>query len=50
MKRRTPEQRIARRLHRNEIGAGVHRYLTPEQAASPEFAKPEVSETKGKKK
>ena len=43
--RRTPEQRIARKQRRNEIGAGVHRYLTPAQAASPEFATP-VSETK----
>ena len=43
--RRTPEQRAERRLHRSERGAGVFRYLTPEQAASPEFNQ-QVSETR----
>ena len=43
--RRTPEQRIERRIKRNAIGAGVHRYLTPAQAASEEFNPTVVSET-----
>lgn len=45
--RRTPEQRLARRQKRQEMGKGVFRYLTPKQAASPEFNEPPrvVSET-----
>ncbi len=45
--RRSSEQRIARRLQRSARGAGIFRYLTPEQAASPEFNQSgdEVSET-----
>jgi hypothetical protein len=44
--RRTKEQRIARRIHRSELGAGVFRYLTPEQAASPEFSAGTVNRAK----
>lgn len=41
--RRTAEQRLAKRLVRQERGRGVFRYLTPEQAASPEFNQPPLA-------
>ncbi len=54
--RRSPEARLARRKQRQQMGSGVFRYLTPQQAASSEFhpdaPNPEstkVSETRRKK-